>query len=190
LYNKLKEEKIKVEEEIIKKEFYYNKLEVINKTDEKPNVEDEKHFILNHSIGGPDASFSLDEEQFTKMVNSIREAELSIGDVSYNLTNKQKKGKDFARSLYIVEDIKKGEIFSLHNIKSIRPGFGLHPKYLNQIIGKRSTQALTKGSRLEKSNIENFPEEAVRIVLNGNYGFLEMMNKSKTLEDVFFQVTH
>jgi len=116
----------------------------------------EKHFILNHSIGGPDASFSLDEEQFTKMVNSIREAELSIGDVSYNLTNKQKKGKDFARSLYIVEDIKKGEIFSLHNIKSIRPGFGLHPKYLNQIIGKRSTQALTKGSRLEKSNIENF----------------------------------
>lgn len=116
----------------------------------------EKHFILNHDIGGPDASFSLDEIEFKKMVNSIREAEKSIGEVTYTLTNKQKKGKDFARSLYIVENIKKGEVFSKKNIKSIRPGFGLHPKYLEKIIGKKSTQNLTKGSRLEITNIENF----------------------------------
>jgi pseudaminic acid synthase len=107
----------------------------------------EKHFILDRSIGGPDASFSMNEQEFTEMVKSIREAESSIGFIDYNLTAKQKKGKDFSRSLYIVEDIKAGDVFSEKNVRSIRPGFGLHPKYYNKIIGQISKCNLEKGSR-------------------------------------------
>jgi pseudaminic acid synthase len=109
----------------------------------------EKHFILNHSIGGPDASFSLDEKEFTQMVISVREAEKAIGKVDYNLTEKQKKGKDFSRSLYIVEDIQKDDFFTELNVRSIRPGFGLHPKYYNQILGKKAIVDLKKGTRFE-----------------------------------------
>jgi len=69
----------------------------------------EKHFILDKSIGGPDASFSMDEEEFTAMVKAVRQAEKAIGQVSYELTEKQKKGRNFSRSLYVVRDIRKGE---------------------------------------------------------------------------------
>jgi len=85
----------------------------------------EKHFILNKSIGGPDASFSMDELEFTKMVKAVREAEKAIGKVDYSLTAKQRKGKDFSRSLYITEDIKEGETFTVKNLRSIRPGLSL-----------------------------------------------------------------
>ena len=107
----------------------------------------EKHFILDRSIGGPDASFSMDEKEFKLMVKSIRDAEDSIGVVDYNLTEKQKKGRDFSRSLYIVENVNKGDIISNRNVKSIRPGFGLHPKYLNKILGKKFNNKLSKGDR-------------------------------------------
>lgn len=108
----------------------------------------EKHFILDRSIGGPDASFSMDEQEFTAMVKSVREAEKAMGVVDYQLTDKQAKGKDFSRSLYVVKDLKKGAIITEEHVKSIRPGFGLHPKYYNQIIGKKSNQDLEKGSRM------------------------------------------
>ena len=97
----------------------------------------EKHFILDHSVGGPDATFSLDENEFTKMVYEIRQCEKAIGKISYDLTEKQKKGKTFSRSLYVVKDVKKGDLLSKDNIKSIRPGFGLHPKMFYKVIGKR-----------------------------------------------------
>jgi pseudaminic acid synthase len=113
----------------------------------------EKHFILNHSIGGPDSSFSLDEKEFTEMVNSVRQAEDSIGVVDYNLTPEQIKGKTFSRSLYVVEDIIEGEMLSEKNIKSIRPGFGLHPKYLTNILGKVCNKDLKKGDRLSLDDI-------------------------------------
>lgn len=109
----------------------------------------EKHFILDRSIGGPDASFSMDEEEFTDMVKAVREAEKAIGVVSYELTEKQEKGKDFSRSLYIVEDVKEGDVVTEKNIRSIRPGFGLHPKYYNAILGKRFIGDFEKGSSLE-----------------------------------------
>lgn len=112
----------------------------------------EKHFILDRSIGGPDASFSMNEEEFTTMVKVVREAEKAIGEVDYALTEKQKKGKDFSRSLYVVEDIKAGEIITEKNVRSIRPGFGMHPKYLNEIIGKTSKVDLFKGDPLKKCN--------------------------------------
>lgn len=108
----------------------------------------EKHFILNHDIGGPDASFSMDEAEFSAMVKAVREAEKAIGVVDYQLTDKQAKGKDFSRSLYVVKDLKKGELITEEHVKSIRPGFGLHPKYLNDVLGKKVNQNIEKGTRL------------------------------------------
>lgn len=113
----------------------------------------EKHFILDHEIGGPDASFSMNEPEFTDMVAKIRDAEKAIGIVDYNLTPKQLKGRDFSRSLYVVDDIKAGEKLTKENIRSIRPGMGLHPKYYNKIIGKTISQNLERGDRLEKEYI-------------------------------------
>ena len=107
----------------------------------------EKHFILNHSIGGPDASFSLDEKEFSQMVQEIRAAEKSIGEVDYELTKQQKKGRDFSRSLYVVKDIKKGEIITDKNVRSIRPGYGLHPKFLPEVLGKKTIKDAFKGDR-------------------------------------------
>jgi pseudaminic acid synthase len=108
----------------------------------------EKHFILDRSIGGPDASFSMNEKEFTEMVKSVRETESAIGIVDYNLTEKQKKGKDFSRSLYFIKDLKKGDKISIENVKSIRPGFGLHPKYLNEILGKIVLKNVEVGERV------------------------------------------
>ena len=108
----------------------------------------EKHFILDKSIGGPDASFSLDEKEFYEMVNAVRQAESSIGKISYELTEKQKSGKQFARSLYIAEDIKKGELFTNKNVKAIRPGYGAHPKNIYNILGTVSEKDWFKGDRL------------------------------------------
>jgi pseudaminic acid synthase len=110
----------------------------------------EKHFILDRSIGGPDASFSLDEKEFTQMVQEVRCAEKAIGKVSYELTEKQQAGKVFSRSLYVVQNVKKGEHFTEENIRSIRPGFGLHPRYYNEIIGTKANQDFETGDRLTK----------------------------------------
>ncbi|WP_424493683.1 pseudaminic acid synthase [Salinimicrobium sp. GXAS 041] len=108
----------------------------------------EKHFILDKSVGGPDASFSMDEKEFSEMVKSVREAEKAIGKVDYTLTEKQKKGRNFSRSLYIAEDIKAGGIITEKNVRSVRPGFGLHPKHLKEIIGRTVKKDLQCGDRL------------------------------------------
>lgn len=109
----------------------------------------EKHFIIDRAIGGPDASFSMNEEEFTAMVKAVREAEKAVGIVDYNLTEKQAKGRDFSRSLYIAEDIAKGQLFTENNLRSVRPGFGLHPKYYHQLVGKRATIHLEKGTPMQ-----------------------------------------
>ncbi|MDI9355576.1 MAG: pseudaminic acid synthase [Chitinophagaceae bacterium] len=109
----------------------------------------EKHFILDRSIGGPDASFSLNEEEFTLMVKTVREAEKSIGQVNYSLTAKQKEGRVFSRSLYVVKNIHAGEVITEEYVRSIRPGFGLHPKYLKDILGKKAKKDLQKGDRFD-----------------------------------------
>ena len=114
----------------------------------------EKHFIIDRSIGGPDASFSMNEREFTRMVSDVRIAEKSIGRVDYNLTNKQLKGRDFSRSLYIVSDLNKGDILTEDNVKSIRPGFGLHPKFQKSLLGKRVNRDIEKGTRMDFSLIE------------------------------------
>ena len=114
----------------------------------------EKHFILDRSIGGADASFSMNEEEFTAMVKSVREAESAIGKVDYSLTEKQAKGKDFSRSLYVVEDMKVGDVISERNVRSIRPGFGLHPKHYNEVLGKKVTHEVEKGERFKMDFIK------------------------------------
>jgi pseudaminic acid synthase len=113
----------------------------------------EKHFILDRSIGGPDASFSMNEEEFSKMVKAVREAEKAVGQVSYKPTAKQIKGREFSRSLYVVEDIREGDVFTNENIKSIRPGHGLHPRYFEMIIGKKAKVNLSKGTRMSLNYI-------------------------------------
>ena len=114
----------------------------------------EKHFILDRSLGGPDSSFSMNESEFKLMVKSIREAENSLGTVDFKLTEKQIKGRDFSRSLYVVDNVKKGQIISEKNVRSIRPGFGLHPKYLPQVLGKRFVVDVDRGSRFNLDLIE------------------------------------
>lgn len=121
----------------------------------------EKHFIIDRSIGGPDASFSMDEIEFTAMVKAVREAEKAIGVVDYNLTEKQTKGRDFCRSLYVVEDIKEGGIISEKNVRSIRPGFGLHPKYLVKIVGKQANKYLKRGTPLKIDHIKKQVNKSV-----------------------------
>ena len=106
----------------------------------------EKHFILDKSIGGPDAHFSLDEKEFTEMVTALRKAEQMIGSVDYEMTDKKKKSRQFSRSLFIVKDVKSGDKISNENVRSIRPGFGMHPRHLSEIIGKKLKQDFEKGT--------------------------------------------
>lgn len=114
----------------------------------------EKHFILDRSIGGPDADFSLDYNEFKQMVESVKKAEKSLGVVDYELTESKLKSRIFARSLFIVEDVKEGEILTESNIRSIRPGHGLHPKYYNEVLGKKFKKDYKKGTPLELEFIE------------------------------------
>lgn len=114
----------------------------------------EKHFILDHSIGGPDASFSMNESEFGQMVNAVREAEKAIGKIDYSLTDKQQKGRVFCRSLYVAEDILAGELITEKNVRSIRPGYGMHPKFYRNILCKKMRVNISKGDRLNKDIIE------------------------------------
>jgi pseudaminic acid synthase len=96
----------------------------------------------------------MNEKEFSEMVKSIRQSEKAIGVIDYNLTDKQNKGKDFSRSLYVVNNIKEGDIFTENNIKSIRPGFGTHPKNLHLFLGKKSNVNLVFGDRLLLNHIK------------------------------------
>ena len=107
----------------------------------------EKHFILNRSIGGPDCSFSMEEKDFAQMVKDVRMAELSLGKTTYELTEKMRGSRSASRSLYVAEDMKAGEVITERNVRSVRPGFGLHPKYLKDILGKNVNRDLEKGTR-------------------------------------------
>lgn len=108
----------------------------------------EKHFILDKNLGGPDFRFSLEPLEFKQMVIAVREVETALGGVSYSLSKTAIKSREFARSLFIVKDVSKGEVFTEENVKSIRPGFGMHPRYLKKILGKRSTKYIEKGTPL------------------------------------------
>ena len=114
----------------------------------------EKHFKLNNDIGGADASFSLDEKEFKNLVDEVRQAELAMGSVSYNLTKKQISGKRFGRSIYISENVKSGEILTKKNIRVVRPSLSLHPKYYYDILGAKVNKDLKKGSRIDFDDLK------------------------------------
>ena len=114
----------------------------------------EKHFILDKSIGGADAHFSLDENEFKKMVDAVRLTEKMMGKVDYEMTINKKKSRLFSRSLFIVNDVKKGEKISYENVRSIRPSHGLHPKEFPNIIGKRFSNNQEKGTPLSWDMIQ------------------------------------
>lgn len=115
----------------------------------------EKHFILDRSIGGPDAAFSMPKDEFAAMCASIRKIEKAIGNVSYHAEGDRIEGRQFSRSLYVVRDMKKGDVITEENVRSIRPGFGLHPKYLPELLGKRVNHDLKKGLRFSLEFIDD-----------------------------------
>jgi pseudaminic acid synthase len=108
----------------------------------------EKHLILDRNQGGPDSSFSLEPHEFKLMVKSVREIELALGEVNYDLTEKTIRSRNAARSLFVVNDIKAGELFTEKNIHSIRPGYGLHPKYFKKVINNKAKKDIAKGTPL------------------------------------------
>lgn len=107
----------------------------------------EKHFIIDRSIGGPDAAFSMEKNEFAAMVKSIRNVEKAIGEVVYPRDLSKIKGREFSRSLYVAEDVKADDVVSERNVRSVRPGYGLHPKYLPEVIGKKFVKDHIKGER-------------------------------------------
>lgn len=114
----------------------------------------EKHFILDRKYGGPDAEFSMEPAEFKKMVESIRDVEKAIGSVQYEITKKIQDSRKFARSLFVVEKMSKGDIFTNSNVRSIRPGNGMMPKYLFDILGKKASCNIEIGTPLTFELIE------------------------------------
>jgi pseudaminic acid synthase len=114
----------------------------------------EKHFTLSRQDASPDSTFSLEPHEFKEMTNAIRRAEKAIGQVSYEIMGKQKAGRVFRRSLFVVKDIKKGEKFTEENVRSIRPGYGLPPKYFDDVVGKKATKDIIRGTPLSWDLIE------------------------------------
>lgn len=106
----------------------------------------EKHFTLSRKIKTADSFFSLEPQEFKELVDNIRIVEQSLGRVDYKLTSGQKKGRVFSRSLFVVKDINKGEVFTEKNIRSIRPANGLPPKYLKKILGRKAKKNIKKGA--------------------------------------------
>ena len=114
----------------------------------------EKHFILDRSIGGPDAAFSMEIGEFAAMVKSIRNVEKALGEVVYSTDPTKIKGREFSRSLYVAEDVKAGDVVTEKNVRSVRPGYGLHPKYLPEVLGKSFVKDCKKGDRFDLGMVE------------------------------------
>jgi len=111
----------------------------------------EKHFILDRNLGGPDAAFSMEPEEFKEMVTAVRNTEKALGRVTYEVSENDKNRR---RSLFVTQDIKAGEIITEKNVRSVRPGFGMHPKHLAEILGKKVTKDLEKGTPLNSNYVE------------------------------------
>ncbi|CAH9056935.1 Pseudaminic acid synthase [Pseudoalteromonas sp. CIP111854] len=108
----------------------------------------EKHFTLSREDGGPDAAFSLEPDELKHLCDSTKDAWQSLGQANYDLRDAEAANLQFRRSIYVVEDIKKGDILCEQNIRRIRPGFGLAPKHYQSILGKRATQDISRGTPL------------------------------------------
>lgn len=108
----------------------------------------EKHFVLDRSEGGIDAEFSMEPDEFELLIHECQRAKDALGQVFYGSTDKEIASRKFRRSLYIAEEIKAGETFTAKNLRSIRPGLGLAPKYLKIFLGREAKQDIAKGTPL------------------------------------------
>lgn len=114
----------------------------------------EKHFIIDRSIGGPDSAFSMNVDEFAQMVKNVRQVEKSLGSVCYPTDISKIKGREFSRSLYVSEDVKSGDVVTEKNVRSVRPGFGLHPKFLHELIGRKFNRDMHVGDRMSWDVVE------------------------------------
>jgi N-acetylneuraminate synthase len=114
----------------------------------------EKHLTLSRSIAGPDSAFSLEPHEFKAMVEAVRTTEKALGRVCYGASENEKQSRIFRRSLFIVQDMKAGETFTAQNVRSIRPGHGLHTRYLEAILGKKAKREIDRGTPLSWDLIE------------------------------------
>jgi pseudaminic acid synthase len=114
----------------------------------------EKHICLRRVDGGPDGAFSLEPDEFKTMVEAVRTAEKALGSVQFGPGSREANSLKFRRSLFVVEDIKKGELFTRQNVRSIRPSDGLHPRHFDEILGKRAACDLERGTPLSWALIE------------------------------------
>ncbi len=108
----------------------------------------EKHLALSRGISGPDSTFSLEPNEFKAMVDAIRTAEEALGEISYKISGQEAKSRIYRRSLFVIKDVKKGEIFTEGNVRSIRPGYGLHPRHLKDVLGRRATRDIERETPL------------------------------------------
>jgi sialic acid synthase SpsE len=108
----------------------------------------EKHFTLSRAEGGVDSAFSMEPSEMAQLVTETKRAWESVGKISYGATQAEEKSKVYRRSLYIVKDVKAGEVFTTENIRAIRPGLGLPTKYLDKVLGKRANQNILRGTAL------------------------------------------
>jgi len=108
----------------------------------------EKHLTLSRSTPGPDSAFSLEPEEFKAMVDAVRTAEKALGEVHFGLTEKEQASRRFRRSLFVVKEVKQGQVFDSENVRSIRPGDGLHPRHLKEVVGKRASCDIERGTPL------------------------------------------
>jgi N-acetylneuraminate synthase len=108
----------------------------------------EKHLTLCRNDPGPDSAFSLEPDEFRAMVDAVRTAERSLGCVKYDVTERERASRVFRRSLFVVQDTRAGEFFTRKNVRSIRPGHGLPPKYLENILGSRARRDVKRGEPL------------------------------------------
>ena len=108
----------------------------------------ERHFTLSRGTPSPDSAFSLEPDEFKTMVEAVRTAEKALGQISYKVSEQEAKSRVFRRSLFVVRDVKKGEIFTEENVRSIRPGYGLPPRHLKDVLGRRAAQHIQRGTPL------------------------------------------
>lgn len=108
----------------------------------------EKHFTLSRNITGPDSSFSLEADEFKEMVKAVRIAEKALGKINYELTKKENESLFFRRSLFVVKEMKQGDVFTEENVRSIRPGYGLPPRFLRDVLGRRALKEIPRGTPL------------------------------------------
>jgi pseudaminic acid synthase len=108
----------------------------------------EKHFTLSRSLAGPDSPFSLEPQEFKSMVDGVRIAEKALGRVNYGLSAAETKSRGFRRSLFVVKNVRAGELFTEKNLRSIRPGYGLHTRYLQEVLGRTATREIQRGTPL------------------------------------------